>query len=73
MAKPAVRKEEDDSLVSTVESGLESSRDSQASRTSRTSRDLDESVIVSEADQADEDSDEAWHGNPTKRDEEGGW
>lgn len=66
-ARAAVRREEDDSLVSTVESGQESSQ------ASRASRDLDESVIVSEADDMAEDSDEAWHGNPTKRDEEGGW
>lgn len=31
------------------------------------------SAIVSAADSIDEDSGEVWHGNPTKRDEEGGW
>jgi len=72
-AKPVVSKPDDDSLVSTVESGQASTQESQTSQVSRTSRDLDESVIVSEGGDYDEDSDEAWHGNPTKRDEDGGW
>lgn len=73
VSKPVVPKPDDDSLVSTVDGNQESTQESQRSRVSRTSRDLDESVVVSEADDQPDDSDDAWHGNPTKRDEDGGW